>query len=164
MRAAACANNTVAAGFCTVEVIRHCGSFSTMSITCLLCLYANRPTLRHGRCTYYFPARKMLARAWVALSFASTACNLAWDVHFDWGLFEQLFGWISVVAFPDFDVPGVNEGPLLLFALVVLQTGLFVGVLSYVLMPEHGWGDDMMRRMLARVPPRKRKKRRKERS
>ena len=30
-----------------------------------------------------------LARAWVALSFASTACNLAWDVHFDWGLFER---------------------------------------------------------------------------
>ena len=30
-----------------------------------------------------------LARAWIALSVASTACNLAWDVHFDWGLFER---------------------------------------------------------------------------
>ena len=51
-------------------------------------------------------------------------------IDIGWGLFKQLFGWIIVVAFPDFDLPGVNEGPLLLFALVVIQIGLFVGVLS----------------------------------
>ena len=76
---------------------------------------------------------------------AASRTGMILRVDIAWGLFEQLFGWISVVAFPDFDVPGVNEGPLLLTALVVMQTSLFVGVLSYVLMPEHGWGDEPFR-------------------
>ena len=88
--------------------------------------------------------RQVATIAQIAMVAASRT-GMILRVDIAWGLFEQLFGWISVVAFPDFDVPGVNEGPLLLFVLVVLQIGLFVGVLSYVLMPEQGWGDEPFR-------------------